>query len=260
MTRTLARRAPPGREGTTPKFFLGVGWGVLDRSVTTAPAARWHELCLDVHDPARYDAMASFWAAATGLRHVRRGGADDPGDLVGPPPGGGIALCPVPEPRTVKHRVHLDVHTDTVERLLGAGATVLDETERWTVLADPEGGEVCAFVREELPAYRVYEVVVDAVDAEAVARWWGERFGVEAINDGQPWWWLEGVPGMAFECLVFQPVPEPKTVKNRIHWDVLGDVVDFEAAGAVRLWEMPRWTVMADPEGNEFCVFPRPEA
>jgi hypothetical protein len=51
-------------------------------------------------------------------------------------------------------------------------------------------------------------------------------------------------------------VPEPKTVKNRIHWDVYGTVADFEAAGATVLWEMPRWTVMADPEGNEFCVFP----
>ena len=41
---------------------------------------------------------------------------------------------------------------------------MLAETPDWTVLADPEGGELCAFVREpaELPAYRLYEVVVDA--------------------------------------------------------------------------------------------------
>jgi hypothetical protein len=53
----------------------------------------------------------------------------------------------------------------------------------------------------------------------------------------------------------FVPVPEPKTVKNRVHWDVYGEVVDFEDAGATVLWEMPKWTTMADPEGNEFCVF-----
>lgn len=222
--------------------------------------ATWLELCLDVHDPDRFAAVGRFWEAATGLRHVVRGGHGDPGDLHGPPDGGSIALCPVPEPRTVKQRVHLDVHTDTVERLIGAGATVLDDTQRWTVLADPEGGELCAFVRDTLPAYRVYEVVVDSVDAEAITRWWAERFGVPARNDGNPWWWLEDVPGMAFECLVFNPVSEPKTVKNRIHWDVYGEVVTFEAAGAVRLWDMPRWTVLADPEGNEFCVFARPVA
>ena len=56
--------------------------------------------------------------------------------------------------------------------------------------------------------------------------------------------------------MVFAPVPEPKTVKNRLHWDVYGDVGELEAHGARTLWEMPRWTVMADPEGNEFCVFP----
>jgi hypothetical protein len=79
---------------------------------------------------------------------------------------------------------------------------------------------------------------------------------VPVHNEGQPWSWLTGVPGMPFESWVFQPVPEPKTVKNRIHWDVYGDVEDLLARGATRLWEMPRWTVLADPEGNEFCVFP----
>ena len=61
---------------------------------------------------------------------------------------------------------------------------------------------------------------------------------------------------MPFENIVFVPVPEPKTVKNRIHWDVRGDVAEFAQAGARVLWEMPRWVTMADPEGNEFCVFP----
>jgi len=53
-------------------------------------------------------------------------------------------------------------------------------------------------------------------------------------------------------------------VKNRMHWDLYGDVDDFLAAGARKLWEVPgrtrpiAWTVLADPEGNEFCVFPAP--
>ena len=54
------------------------------------------------------------------------------------------------------------------------------------------------------------------------------------------------------------PVPEPKTVKNRLHWDVCGTVEEFLDRGrdpAVGP-RPPGWMVLADPEGNEFCVFP----
>ena len=65
--------------------------------------------------------------------------------------------------------------------------------------------------------------------------------------------------------LFFQRVPEPKSVKNRVHLDVNvgGDRVDDEVArltgeGASVVGEASdmgeRWVVMADPEGNEFCV------
>ena len=77
-------------------------------------------------------------------------------------------------------------------------------------------------------------------------------------EEGKDWTWLEGVPGMPFEAWVFGSSSDPKAVKNRLHWDVYGDVADFEARGAKRLWDMPGWTVLADPEGNEFCVFPPP--
>ena len=60
------------------------------------------------------------------------------------------------------------------------------------------------------------------------------------------------------------PVPEEKTVKNRMHHDVVGDTQALLAAGAtlVRLRDADtepdgaiEWDVLADPEGNEFCVF-----
>ena len=51
-------------------------------------------------------------------------------------------------------------------------------------------------------------------------------------------------------------MPEPKSAKNRVHLDVVGDVAEIVARGATVLDEQPRWTVMADVEGNEFCVFP----
>jgi hypothetical protein len=65
---------------------------------------------------------------------------------------------------------------------------------------------------------------------------------------------------MPFEALVFSTVPEPKTVKNRIHWDVHGQVEDLLGKGATLLRlrdDEISWDVMADPEGNEFCVFDR---
>ena len=67
------------------------------------------------------------WASSGRRRPVARtspaADPDDPGDVVGDVEGMGIALCPVPEPKTVKHRVHLDVHTDSVDSLLALGAT-----------------------------------------------------------------------------------------------------------------------------------------
>ncbi len=207
--------------------------------------------------------LGQFWASVTGCSYVEPSTPDDTGDVVGKVEveveGMGIAICRVPEEKTVKHRVHLDVHTDSVDSLLALGARPAPgyDTDRWTVLLDPEGGEFCAFIREgELPSYRMHELIVDAVDPEQIARWWAEVFGVPVCNEGEPWWWLEDVPGTPFESMVFQPVPEPKTVKNRIHWDLNGDVDHLVGRGATVLADLPGSKVLADPEGNEFCVFP----
>jgi Glyoxalase-like domain len=56
----------------------------------------------------------------------------------------------------------------------------------------------------------------------------------------------------------FNPAPEPKTVKNRMHIDVTGDTAALLAAGATLVRARAgdiRWDVLADPEGNEFCCF-----
>ena len=220
---------------------------------------RFKELCMDTAEDGT--GLGRFWAAATGCSFAEpsAGDSEDPGDVVGEVEGMGIAMCRVPEKKTVKHRVHLDLHTDSVDALLTLGATRApgyDADDPWTVLLDPEGGELCAFERDDVPAYKVYELVVDAVDPERIARWWADVFEVEPVNEGRAYWWIEGVPGMPFESMVFDPVPEPKTVKNRLHWDVYGDVGELLAKGATHRWDQPRWTVLADPEGNEFCVFP----
>ena len=72
---------------------------------------------------------------------------------------------------------------------------------------------------------------------------------------------IADIPGAPFEYLDVGTVPKPKTAKNRLHLDVVGEVAEIVAHGATVLAEHPRWTVMADPEGNEFCAFSRiPEA
>jgi hypothetical protein len=214
----------------------------------------WVCLCLDVNGPG----LGRFWADALGATLKPGTAPGDPGAIYGPD-GLLIELNPVPEEKTVKHRVHLDIHAGSLDELTDAGATILHPQSEtglgWTAMQDPEGGEFDAFLRDEPPAYRLYEVSVDCRDAESIAIWWGEQLDVAPSHDEDAWG-LDAIPGSQFESLVFANVPEPKTVKNRIHWDVRGDVAELERAGARVLWEMPRWVTMADPEGNEFCVFP----
>ena len=219
--------------------------------------ARWKELCLDT--TGRH-AVGQFYADILGLRFEPD---EDDGNVVGATEGQGIAICRVPEEKRVKHRVHIDVHARSLQELVERGAEVVRPAEEsglpWSVMRDPDGGEFCAFLRDDVPDYRFFQVVVDAVDAEEIARWWASVFDVEATSHSTPdWWGMKDVPGMGFERLTFGEVPEPKTVKNRLHWDVYGVVGDLEAAGATVLRagdDEIGWTVMADPEGNEFCVF-----
>ena len=219
--------------------------------------ATFKDLCLDARDPVL---LGEFWAGALDLELHRQEGGDT--YLTGPTPQHTIWVNRVAEPQTVKHRVHLDVNVASVEELTRLGATVLDDSFRWTVMADPEGGEFCAFVREGEITQRLYEIGVDTGNsAEAshrIAAWWAEVLGATAVDD-RGYTYVEDIPGAPFESLDFAPVPEPKTVKNRIHPDVTTpDLAALVAHGATVL--RPRddrigWTVLADPAGNEFCAF-----
>jgi Glyoxalase-like domain len=219
--------------------------------------ARFKDLCLDAVDPPR---LGRFWAAVLGRTWQARDDGD--GLLTGPTPQHTIWVNRVPEAKTVKHRVHLDIYATDLAGLQALGASVVEPqhgTRGWTVMADPEGGEFCAFLRPELPAERLHGLAVDSADAHAQARWWAAVYGATftAMDDG---WTLEGVPGMPIRTMDFAAVPEPKRVKNRIHWDVTAtSVAPLVAAGATVLREPGgdiRWYVLADPEGNEFCAFP----
>jgi hypothetical protein len=218
--------------------------------------ARFKDLCLDAGDVKR---SGEFWAAALG----RDWRVMDDGDVVltGPTPGHTIWVNRVPEPRTAKNRVHLDIYARSLAGLEALGATVIEPYPRWTVMADPEGGEFCAFVRDEVPAERLHGLVVDCADPESLAHWWAPVYGVDVTDNGD-WFTLEGVPGMPIATMDFVSVPEPKTAKNRVHWDVTVRSADevplLLRAGATLLRERDGgigWHVCADPEGNEFCVF-----
>ena len=215
------------------------------------PRATFKCLVLDAADPLR---LGRFWSAALGLTLEKL----DDGDtlLHGPTPQHRVWINAVPEPKTVKNRMHLDVFVRSVQELLALGATVVEEQDRWTVMADPEGGEFCAFVPEDPPEYRLYEIVLDAADPRPLARWWADLLGGRYNDEGDDFVWITDIPGAPFESLDVGAVPEPKAGKNRVHLDVVGDVAEIVAHGATVLAEQPTWTVLADPEGNEFCAFP----
>jgi hypothetical protein len=219
--------------------------------------ARFKDLCMDAVDPA---VLGPFWAETLRLDWTLHDDGD--GRLTGPTPQHTLWFNRVPEPKTVKHRVHLDIYAESLAELEARGARILrpeGDDRRWTVMADPEGGDFCAFLRAEPPADRLHGLVVDSADPAAVAQWWADVYGAEMTYDKHGWHTVEHIPGMPILTMDFNPVPEPKTVKNRIHWDVsVADLQPLLDAGATVLRPIGgdiRWHVLADPEGNEFCAF-----
>jgi predicted enzyme related to lactoylglutathione lyase len=110
---------------------------------------------------------------------------------------------------------------------------------------------------------RFTELVIDAADPAALAAFWGEVLGWEVTEAGDEGAELRA-PGGARPALVFVPVPEAKAVKNRVHLDVnpVGCDQETELARLTALGARPvdigqgdqPWVVLADPEGNEFCL------
>lgn len=105
------------------------------------------------------------------------------------------------------------------------------------------------------------QVIVDSADPVALGRWWAEALGWVVVGDAPDEFEIrpekDRMPGV-----LFVPVPEPKSVKNRLHLDFRPDDQEAEvtrllALGArhadVGQGEQP-WVTLMDPEGNEFCV------
>ena len=108
-------------------------------------------ITFDVAPPYEPFELARFWAQVVGQSvHPDDAAGDDGVGLTGEPM---LLFIRVPEAKTLKNRVHLDIQPDTtrdqeVERLTGLGAKVVDDQRRadgsgWVVLADPAGNEFC---------------------------------------------------------------------------------------------------------------------
>jgi len=115
---------------------------------------------------------------------------------------------------------------------------------------------------------RFKDLVLDAGDHQALADWWcaaiGYRRRDEVIPPEDGWvrpadWPVPIVdPDGKGPAIWVQPVPEPKTVKLRLHIDIFGDLDELLRHGATLVRKRDdeiEWDVLADPEGNEFCVF-----
>ena len=106
------------------------------------------------------------------------------------------------------------------------------------------------------------QLVVDAHDPRALARWWAQALDYRILLD-EPDEVEIGKDVHAWPTLVFVPVSDRKSVKNRLHIDLRPDDRDAEVerliglgARRVDVGQGPEvtWVVLADPEGNEFCV------
>jgi len=116
---------------------------------------------------------------------------------------------------------------------------------------------------------RFHWLVIDTVDPDAIAPFWCALLGVE-----QRGWFADDYLMLTSDehtpPVAFQRVPEGKSGKNRLHVDLQVDdldgaverILELGGSAASEVRELPggyRWRVMADPEGNEFCIVPRDE-
>ncbi|MET3368625.1 VOC family protein [Arthrobacter sp. M2012083] len=236
---------------------------------------------VQVNFKARDDStLGQFWAEALGWGVSSEGPGVtnvEPLGFTWPDPS---AVCvdvvTVPDPETVKYRAHLDLATtsaahqkELVARLKELGATPADVGQGdvpWTVLADPEGNLFC--VLEPRPIYQdtgpIATVVVNCTDPRAMADFWSGAMDwtLHEVNDDHARLRSSEGVGPYLELL---RTPDPDTLPNRIHLDLMPYPGDDQAAEVARLHTLGAanidigqgdvpWRCLTDPEGNEFCV------
>lgn len=105
----------------------------------------------------------------------------------------------------------------------------------------------------------IINVTFDAVEPRRLAEFWAAVTGYEPESVSDEVVRLRATDPRGVRRLIFWKVPEPKTAKTRVHIDLATkdgelEVERLKSLGAIEVARFPAWTVMADPEGNEFCV------
>jgi predicted enzyme related to lactoylglutathione lyase len=115
---------------------------------------------------------------------------------------------------------------------------------------------------------RVTTVMHDTDDLDGAVAFWTRVLGLEVKYKDDTYAYLNGLREGG-PHLAFQRVPEPRVGKNRLHLDIEVEDRDLFSEWVVELggavieehdrpgW--PIWIVMADPQGNEFCIYEKPE-
>jgi catechol 2,3-dioxygenase-like lactoylglutathione lyase family enzyme len=228
-------------------------------------------LCFDANDPlrlARFWAEALHWNVGDQTSHeVRLVPTDDTRF--------GVLFLPVPEKKSGQNRNHLDLTTasvedqvETVARLLELGASHIDigqgTNESHVVLADPEGNEFCVLAPgnsflagcERLGA-------INCDGSKETGYFWRAVLGWRLVWDQDEETAIRAPDGTGPLISWSGPPLKPKHAKNRLHLDVApaddqgAEVERLIALGASRVDIGQRdvdWVVMADPDGNEFCL------
>jgi catechol-2,3-dioxygenase len=111
-------------------------------------------------------------------------------------------------------------------------------------------------------AIQLSNIVIDCAEPQMLAEFWSKALGFE-IKGGDDQYLFLANPTKGGAHLLLQRVPEAKAAKNRMHFDLhtnkrLEEVQRILALGATQVEEnqlhTTKWTVMNDPEGNEFCI------
>jgi predicted enzyme related to lactoylglutathione lyase len=231
-------------------------------------------LCFDANDPL---GLARFWAAA-----LRWEIEDETQDVISLVPTDGtrfrIDLAQVPEPKAVgQNRLHLDLTStsaddqqESVRQLVEIGAHHIDigqtPDEGHVVLADPEGNEFC--IIEPGNKFLAGCERLGAINCEGtqeVGYFWSAALGWPLVWDQDEETAIRAPDGKG-PLITWGGGPlTPKIGKNRLHLDIAPDGHVDQRAEVERLISLRAtridigqgdvsWVVMADPDGNEFCV------
>jgi predicted enzyme related to lactoylglutathione lyase len=230
-------------------------------------------LCIDAIDPML---VARFWAAALGWEID-----DSDPEVIGLVPTDGtrfrLEFAAVALPKSGQNRIHLDLTTtslddqsETVEHLIQLGGRHVDvgqgPEEDHVVLADPEGNELCILAPHNnflAGAGRLGAINCDGT--QAVGYFWSKALGWPLVWDQDEETAVRAPDGRGPLITWSGPPLMPKHGKNRLHLDIAplahvdhdAEVERLVSLGATRIdigqGEVD-WVVMADPDGNEFCV------